>query len=147
MFPSVTTATRNHPRSACLIPKWYTVTCIYKRLGPFCSPAVIIETNKNGHNAAAHFSAYVYCGQTAGWIKMPLGTVVGLDPCNIVLDGDPAFPKKGHSSPPLFDPCLLWPNNRSSQQLLSSCFKRSKFLIQFDMNLKQTTEAMPPVCQ
>jgi len=23
-----------------------------------------------------HFSAHVYCGQTAGWIKMPLGPVV-----------------------------------------------------------------------
>jgi len=28
-------------------------------------------------------------GQTAGWIKMPLGTEVGLDPGDIVLDGDP----------------------------------------------------------
>jgi len=28
---------------------------------------------------------------------------------------------KGHSSPPLFGPCLLWPNGRPSQQLLSSC--------------------------
>ena len=25
-----------------------------------------------------HFSAHVYCGQTAGWIKMPLGTEVDL---------------------------------------------------------------------
>jgi len=24
------------------------------------------------------FSAHVYCGQTAAWIKMPLGTEVGL---------------------------------------------------------------------
>jgi len=31
--------------------------------------------------------------------------------------------KKGHSSPPLFGPCLLWPNGRPSQQLLSSCAK------------------------
>ena len=29
----------------------------------------------------------------AGWIKMPLGTVVGLDPDDIVLDGD--SPLKG----------------------------------------------------
>ena len=41
------------------------------------------------------FSAHVYCGQTAGWIKMPLGTKVGLGPRDIVLDGDPApLPKK-----------------------------------------------------
>jgi len=29
--------------------------------------------------------------------------------------------KKGHSSPPLFGPCLLWPNNCPSQLLLRSC--------------------------
>ena len=34
----------------------------------------------------------------AGWINMPLGTEVGLDPSNIVLDGEPAaLPKKGQS--------------------------------------------------
>jgi len=38
------------------------------------------------------FLADVYCGQTAGWIKMPL-----------------------------FSPCLLWPNGRPSQLLLSTC--------------------------
>ena len=32
------------------------------------------------------------CGQTAGWIKMPLGMDVGLGPGDIVLDGDPAPP-------------------------------------------------------
>jgi len=41
----------------------------------------------------------VYYGQTVGWIKMKLGTGVGLGPGHIVLDGDPAPPKKGHSSP------------------------------------------------
>jgi len=37
----------------------------------------------------------VYCGQTVGWIKMPLGTEIDLGPGDIVLDGDPAFPRKG----------------------------------------------------
>jgi len=38
----------------------------------------------------------VYCGQTVGCIKTPLGLEVGLDPGHIVLDGDPApFPKRG----------------------------------------------------
>jgi len=46
----------------------------------------------------------VYCGQTVGWIKMPLGMEVALGPGDIVLDGDPAPPRKGaqqpgHSSP------------------------------------------------
>jgi len=49
----------------------------------------------------------VYCGQTVGWIEMKLGMVV--DPGHIVLDGDPAPPKKGHS-PPVFSSCPLWPN-------------------------------------
>ena len=37
----------------------------------------------------------VYCGQTVGWIKMPLGTEVGLGTGHIVLDGNPAPPWKG----------------------------------------------------
>jgi len=44
------------------------------------------------------FSAHVYSGQTAGWIKMPLGIEVDLDPGHIVLDGDSAPPPtKGHN--------------------------------------------------
>ena len=41
----------------------------------------------------------VYCGQTVEWIKMLLGTEVGLGPGDIVLDGDPDSPKRGHNSP------------------------------------------------
>jgi len=53
---------------------------------------------------------------------MPLGMEVGLGPGHIVLDGDPAPPSKGHSGIPLFcSPCLLWPNSRPSQLLLSTC--------------------------
>jgi len=35
----------------------------------------------------------------AGWIKMPLGTEVGLSPGHIVLYGDPASLQMGHNSP------------------------------------------------
>jgi len=57
------------------------------------------------------FSAHVYCGQTAGWIKMALDMEVGLGPGHIVLDGDPALPpQKGGTAPPIFSPFLLWPN-------------------------------------
>ena len=45
-----------------------------------------------------HFSA-MYCGQTAGSIKMPLDTEVGLGPGYIVLDEDLAPPKKGAQLP------------------------------------------------
>jgi len=57
----------------------------------------------------------MYCGQTAGWIKIPLGTEVGLGPGHIVLDGDPASPpqkKKGYCTalhPQILGQCLLWP--------------------------------------
>jgi len=42
---------------------------------------------------------------------MPLGREIGLSVGNIVLDGDPAPPKKGIKAAPLFGPCLLWPND------------------------------------
>jgi len=41
---------------------------------------------------APRLSAHVSCGQTAGWIKMPLGRELGLNPGDIVLDGDPLPP-------------------------------------------------------
>ena len=43
----------------------------------------------------SQFLADVCCGQTAGWIKMPLRVEVGLSQGNFVLDGDPAPPQKG----------------------------------------------------
>jgi len=69
------------------------------------------------------FSTNVCCGQMDGWIKMPFGTKVGLGPGHIVLHGYPAPPphKKGIATPPIFRPCLLWPNGRPSQLLLSTC--------------------------
>jgi len=60
-----------------------------------------------------HFSADLYCGQTAGWIKMLLGMEVGLGPGDTVLDGDPAPPKRAH--PPILGSCLLWPNSWMGQ--------------------------------
>ena len=51
---------------------------------------------------APKFSAHV-CDQTAVWIKIPVGTEVGLGPNDIVLDGVPApLPKKGAKPPPQF---------------------------------------------
>jgi len=47
------------------------------------------------------FLTHVYCGQTAAWIKMALGTDVGLSLRDIV-----APPLKGHSSP-IFVWCTL----------------------------------------
>jgi len=56
-----------------------------------------------------------FCGQTVGWIKMPLGTKVGLGAGRIVLYEEPAPPPpKGHS-PPIFGPYLLRPNDCMDQ--------------------------------
>jgi len=58
-----------------------------------------------------------------GWIKMPLGTGVGLCSYDIVLYGaqlPPPQEKRGRA--PIFGPCQLWPNGRPSQLLLSSSY-------------------------
>jgi len=54
-------------------------------------------------------------GQMAGWIKIPLGREVGLSPCDIELDGDPATLSQKGAEPPIFSPCLLWPNGWMDQ--------------------------------
>jgi len=54
------------------------------------------------------FSAHVYYGQMAGWIKMSVGMKVGLVPGNSVRGG-PSPPWSTVPSP-IFGPCLLWPN-------------------------------------
>ena len=111
------------------------------RWGPSCPP----------QGYGPQFSAHICCGQMAGWIKTPIGRKVGLDPSNIVLEGDQLCspsPKRGQSPQfsahvycgqtgrwfkmPLgtkvrlvlghiFGRCLLWPNGRPSQLLLSTC--------------------------
>ena len=52
------------------------------------------------------FSAHVCCGQTAAWIKMPLGMAYATL-CSMWTQ----LPvKKGRTHPhPIFGPCLLWP--------------------------------------
>jgi len=51
-------------------------------------------------------SAHIYCGQTAGYIKMPLGMEVGLSSGDFVLDGDPHRPQK-RAEPPIFRPMSI----------------------------------------
>ena len=58
----------------------------------------------------------VYCGQTAGWMKMPLSTEIDLGPGHILLDGNPTPlsppPAKGAQQPSfVFGPYLLWPRS------------------------------------
>jgi len=79
---------------------WPRPHCV--RWGPSCPP----EGAQPPHQLLAH----ICCGQTAGWIKMPLVPEVGLSPGDIVLDADSAPPKKGGTAArTIFDQCLLWP--------------------------------------
>jgi len=52
-------------------------------------------------------------------MKLDLG--VGLGLCDIVLDGDPASPKKKGAQTPVFGSCLLWPNGRMDQDARPLC--------------------------
>ena len=51
-------------------------------------PAPLPKGWRRGGGRAPKFSAHVYCGQTSGCIKMPLGTKVGVSPGDSVLDGE-----------------------------------------------------------
>ena len=62
---------------------------------------------KKGAEPPRQFSAHVYCGQTAGWIKMALGMEVGLGPGHIALDGDPASLPQKVAAPPNFRPIFI----------------------------------------
>jgi len=84
--------------------------CMEVGLGP-CHIVLDGDLPSKGAQPPAQFLAHVCCGQTAGWIKMPLDREVNVGPGDIVLHGlhgDPASPKG--AQPPIFGPCLLWPN-------------------------------------
>ena len=66
-----------------------------------CDPAPI---TKKGHRSPATFEP-MDCGQTAGWITMPLGAEVGLNPGHIVLDGD-QLPQRG-AAPNFWPMCTV----------------------------------------
>jgi len=54
------------------------------------------------------FLVHVYCGQTAGWMKTPLGTEVDLGPGHIVLDAVPALREtRTEPPPPSFRPMSI----------------------------------------
>jgi len=69
-----------------------------------------IQHPKRVGGTAPQFSDHVCCGQTAGLITMPLGTMAYIGPGNIVLDADPASAPPRGTVPPIFSPCMLWPN-------------------------------------
>ena len=67
----------------------------YVRWGPSFSP-------RQWHSYSHYFSAHADCGQKARWIKMPLGTEVGLGPCRTAVDGDPASLTERDTTDPSF---------------------------------------------
>ena len=54
-----------------------------------------------GGGQTPKFSAHVYCDQTAGWMKLILGMVVGLSPGEFVRWGPSPLPQKGQSPSPI----------------------------------------------
>ena len=75
--------------------------------------------------SVSQFSGHVYCGQTAGCIKMPLGIEVGLGPNDIELHGNPApLPQNGHS--PQFSARQTDGQNYDSQNRASIAASRGK---------------------
>jgi len=111
----------------CLSTQIFT-TCISTCIDSFCTVPLLFVKKRFAlcYQTVVCLSCLsvtlVYCSQTVGWIKMPLGTEIGLDPSHIVLDGDLAPPihGKGHSSPAQFSAHFAVAR-RPSQQLLSSC--------------------------
>jgi len=81
----------------------YAHACVYM-FSLSCLWAIVCKTVRpmlSDRSRSVLSVTLVYCGQTAGWIKMPLGTEVGLGLDHVVLDGDPSPPpqkKGGHSS-------------------------------------------------
>jgi len=66
-------------------------------------------------DTARQFSAHLYCGQTAGCIKVPLGMEVGLSLGDCVLMGTQPPTPRGAEPHPIFGPSLLWPNGCMDQ--------------------------------
>ena len=74
------------------------------------------------------FSAHVYCGLTAGWIKMVLGIEIGLSPGDFVLNGDPARPPK-FSAHVYYSYCDFVRTLHNAQPLLICSSSSSSFSI------------------
>jgi len=71
----------------------------------------------------------VYSGQTVGWIKMPLGTEVGLNPGDI-----PSCPVEGVQQLPTFRPIVLWHGLHLSNCLM--CWQQREHLLQFSCKVQ-----------
>jgi len=66
-----------------------------------------LPPEKKSTSTPTQFLSHVYCGQTAGWMKTPIGTEVDLGPGHIVLDGVPALRERSTAPPPSFRPMSI----------------------------------------
>jgi len=71
-------------------------------LGGFVLDGDPVAPSPKGGGGPPKFSAHVYCDQTAGWMKLILGMVVGLSPGECVRWGPSPLPQKGQSLLPNF---------------------------------------------
>jgi len=86
-------------------------------------------TSNNSPYATGPFSCLsvmlAYCGQMVGWIKMPLGTEVGLDPDNTVRWGPSSPSRKGAQHSPsnfrLMSIVAKWSHISATAELI--CYK------------------------
>jgi len=69
---------------------------------------------KKRHSPLTQFLAHVYCGQTAGWIKVPLGTKIDLGLGTLCETGAHQLPVQNGTAAPSFGQCLLWPRSTIS---------------------------------
>ena len=65
------------------------------------------DTPEKGHANHHPILAHVYCGQTAGWMKTPLGMEVDLSPSHIVLDVVSALRETTTAALPSFWPMSI----------------------------------------
>ena len=92
--PSPQRCTAPNFRPISVVVKWLDGSRIKMPLGREVGPSpsdIVLDGDPAPpppKGAEPQFSSHVYCGQTARWIKMALGTEVGL----VVLDGEPAPP-------------------------------------------------------
>ena len=100
---------------------------------------------KKGTPTSTQCLAHVYCVQTAGWMKTPIGTEVDLSKGHIVLDGA-QLPRKGHSSPPV-SAHVYCGHGRPSRLLLSSCFCCDRLNIEMIKYTTYIVRFLLQICQ
>ena len=74
--------------------------------GDFVFDGDAATLSKKGTPTLTQSLAFVYCGQTAGWMKRPLGTEVDLGPGHVAPDGVPS-PAQGAQQPLYFRPMCI----------------------------------------